>query len=55
MRGLKPMHRVGRAQLARLHHEREQSRSQTQEKQRITQPLSEARSHRLDGNPEAII
>ena len=48
MRGLKPMHRVGRAQLARLHHESEQPRGQTQEKKWITQPSSETRSHRLE-------
>ena len=55
MRGLKPMHRVGRPQLARLHDESEQPRGQTQKKKWIAQPSSEARSHRLDGNPEMAV
>jgi hypothetical protein len=55
MRGLQPVRRVGRPQLARLHHEGEQPRRQAQEKKRIAQPLFEARSHRMDGNAKAII
>ena len=54
MRGLQSMRRVGRPQLARLHHKSEQPRRQTQEKQRIAQPLCEARRHRLDGKSEEV-
>jgi hypothetical protein len=38
-----------------LHHKSKQPRRQTQEKQRIAQPLSEARGHRMDGNSKAIV
>src|SRR5208282_1636886 len=55
MRGLQAMGGVGRAQLARLHHESEQPRSQTQKKKGIAQPSAETRSHRLDGNWKAVI
>ncbi len=55
MRGLQPMHRVGRPQLAGLHNESEQPRGQTQQKKWIAQPLSNARSHRSHGNWEVII
>jgi hypothetical protein len=55
MRGLQPVRRVGRPQLARLHHKSEQPRRQTQKEKRIAQPLSNARSHRLDGKSEVMI
>jgi hypothetical protein len=53
MRSLKPMHRVGRPQLARLHNESQQAGSQRQEKERIAQPSSNPRTHRQDSNPES--
>jgi hypothetical protein len=52
--GAKPI-QVLQFRQARLHHESEQPRGQTQEYKRVTQPSSEARSHRLNGNPEVII
>ena len=55
MRGLQPMRRIGRSQLARLHDESKQPRRQTQEKKWIAQALSKARRHRLDGNAKAMI
>jgi hypothetical protein len=55
MRSLQPMRRVGRPQLARLHHESEQARRQTQKKKWIAQPLLEGRRHRMDGNSEKMI
>ena len=50
MRSLKPMHRVGRPQLARLHNQSQQARSQRQKKQRIARPSSNTRTHRQDSN-----
>jgi RimJ/RimL family protein N-acetyltransferase len=55
MRGLQPMHGVGRSQFARLHHQGEEAGSQAQEKKRVAQPLCGARRHRMDGNSEVII
>ena len=50
MRSLKPMHRVGRPQLARLHNESQQARGQRQKKERIAQPSSNPRTHGQDSN-----
>jgi hypothetical protein len=50
MRGLQPMRRVGRPQLARLHHKSKQSRRHTQKEKRIAQSLLEKRVHRMNGN-----
>src|SRR6266851_5174064 len=44
------MHRVGRPQLARLNNESQKARSQRQEKERVAQPSSNTRGHRLDVN-----
>jgi hypothetical protein len=55
MRGLQPVHRVGRPQLAGLHDKSEQACRQTQEEERIAQALLDGRRHRLDGTSEGII
>src|ERR1700740_2130185 len=45
MRGLQPVHRVGRPQLSRLHHNGKQSGRQRENKNGIPKPTAPARYH----------